>query len=238
MEKYSVKKRLYEDFLETNSSVLNVLKRKANKYPFFNSQKLLLDSVDEEESKNRLDFINITFDYLSRNIKGKEKDDLKLKDFIENNFSISKADWSSLFIKSCFLSLIKRNKIKNELFKDVVSTIGINPNKFNLDDYIVKEEEKVLPGDIVAWKVESDTIYIHYGVLLYEDNDIMYCLEPNVDKLGKVKEGFIHLLKRNKSDSSYKFMGVYNIFSTIYKKKKGKSKRVIKKDGTVTYKED
>ena len=110
MKKYS--DILNEDFLETNVNIVNILKRKSNMYPFFNSQKIMLDTLEDGESKNRLDFINIIFDYLNKSIDGKKKEDLKLRDFIEKNFNITKSDWSSLFVKSSFLSLINRNKIK------------------------------------------------------------------------------------------------------------------------------
>lgn len=231
MKKYS--EILNEDFLETNVNIINILKRKSNMYPFFNSQKIMLDSLEDDESKNRLDFINIIFDYLNKNIDGKKKDDLKLRDFIEKNFNITKSDWSSLFVKSSFLNLINRNKIKETTFKDVVSSIGVNPNKFNLDSYKLKEDETALPGDLVCWKVETETIFIHYGIFLYEENDVLYCLEPNIDKTGKVKEGYVHLIKRTKGDTLYKFMGIYNIFSVLHKKKSGRKKKVIKRDGSV-----
>lgn len=235
MNTYSYKK-LYEDFIETNVDVLNIIGRKSTKYPFFNSKKLMIETAEEEEIDVRLGLINLAFDYLGLKIEGKGKEDIKLKDFIEKNFQISKSDWSSLFIKTTLLDLIKRKKIKNGVFESMVKGIGINPNKFILNDYKV-ESDKVKPGDLVVWKVEKDTIYLHYGIYLYEDNGVIYSLEPNVDNLGKLKAGGVHITKRKKDNGEITLEGFFNTFKDLYKENdKGKSrKRIIKKDGSVEY---
>jgi hypothetical protein len=238
MNTYSYKK-LYEDFIETNVDVLNIIGRKSTKYPFFNSKKLMIETAEEDEIDIRLGFINLTFDYLGMKIDGKGKEDLKLKDFIEKNFQISKSDWSSLFIKTSLFDLIKRKKIKNNIFESMVKGIGINPNKFILNDYKI-EPDKVKPGDLIVWKVEKETIYLHYAIYLYEDNGVIYSLEPNVDNTGQLKKGGVNITKRKKDNGEITFEGYFNIFKDMFKELKNDKtkKRIIKKDGSVEYGEN
>jgi phage-related protein len=218
---------LYESFMDSSETLKNIIKRKTKSYKE-------IFSVDELKSGDDVNFhyylklINLALDHLGVNIESEEKDGIKLRDFLSERFNIKEFDWSSIYLKSTLLKLVKQEKIDSEDFKEKIEAINVQPSKFKLKEFRIEDEEDIEPGNLVAWYFDIDDVtFIHYGIFLHHDNKNLVILDFNTNKEGEVKEGEIHIVSVPSERTNAQFLGYYNIFETLEKEEK--PKKVIEK---------
>lgn len=213
---------IFESFMDSTETLKKIIERKTKSYKYiFDVDKI--KSEDDENFSLYLKFINDSLEFLDINIESETKEGIKLRDFLEERFNIRTFDWSSIYLKSVLYKLAKKEKIDTDEFKERINSIDVTPSKFSLKKFKIEDEEDIEPGNIIAWYYDiNDITYIHYSIFLYHENTDLVIVDFNVDKEGTNKGGSICIIQTPTDRENSKFLGYYNIFEEIKKRKEVK----------------
>jgi hypothetical protein len=216
---------LFEDFFEKEETLLQSLNRKARKYEsIFDSSKIMFEEEGDEYKNITLNFFNEAFNFLDEEVST-DDEKRKLNEFLSERFKIGTDDWSSIFIKSCLLEFIDKEHYSDEA-RDIVSEITSIPNNFNLQNFKVQEVEEIKPGNIVAWKVDSEEKpFIHYSILLFKEDDELIILDSSIKENESFNGTTVKIVSTTTEREKCVFLGYFDIISNIKEKEKEESEK-------------